>query len=293
MPIRLPLQFSLFLLFLVAIPVNLLAAGGDPVAVRKWTGGVVSVETQWGLHLVIDPSGNSEQHLQRKSDQTVSPDNDLDHVLSRQANAAAASWTPVGISEVSDANAMHVKTIRQLNGQAALLIEVDGVRILYVPARWFLAQSSQDSISIKMKGIEKPDLMILDCEHPEHLTDQGTATLLNIVKPKRVLFNRIDPADDSKVKTIQDQYGGEKVVVHANRNTIAMSNSAPDSEMQFLAIGASPWQMPDSLSGLFAAMEKANEDSQAVFSNLSANQMNFKPANGTHTPRWNSEHMMG
>ena len=40
-------------------------------------------------------------------------------------------------------------------------------------------------------------------------------------------------------------------------------------------------------------MEKASSDSQQVFAKLSTNQLNFKPTNGTHTPRWNTEHMMG
>jgi hypothetical protein len=40
-------------------------------------------------------------------------------------------------------------------------------------------------------------------------------------------------------------------------------------------------------------MERACRDSQEVFAPLSVAQMNFQPANGTHTPRWNAEHMMG
>ena len=30
-----------------------------------------------------------------------------------------------------------------------------------------------------------------------------------------------------------------------------------------------------------------------MFRQLGLTEMNFKPANGTHTPRWNAEHMMG
>ena len=32
---------------------------------------------------------------------------------------------------------------------------------------------------------------------------------------------------------------------------------------------------------------------QKVFADLSTKQMNHRPADGTHTPRWNAEHMMG
>ncbi|CAN0350405.1 unnamed protein product, partial [Ectocarpus sp. 4 AP-2014] len=35
------------------------------------------------------------------------------------------------------------------------------------------------------------------------------------------------------------------------------------------------------------------ERSQKVFQPLSAAQMSWQPPNGTHSPRWNAEHMMG
>ncbi len=54
-----------------------------------------------------------------------------------------------------------------------------------------------------------------------------------------------------------------------------------------------PTPVPKHLLPLFDRMEAANRRSQDVFRQLSARQMNFKPSNGTHTPRWNAEHMAG
>ncbi|HBV65682.1 MAG TPA: hypothetical protein DEF45_21975 [Rhodopirellula sp.] len=54
-----------------------------------------------------------------------------------------------------------------------------------------------------------------------------------------------------------------------------------------------PRPVPKHLSKLFDRMESANRRSQDVFRKLSAAQMSFKPSNGTHTPRWNAEHMAG
>lgn len=42
---------------------------------------------------------------------------------------------------------------------------------------------------------------------------------------------------------------------------------------------------------LFMDLKKAAEASADVFAALSVEQLNFRPANGTHTPRWNAEHM--
>ena len=54
-----------------------------------------------------------------------------------------------------------------------------------------------------------------------------------------------------------------------------------------------PAAIPEHLKELFDRMEAANRKSQDVFRQLSVEQMNFRPANGTHTPRWNAEHMAG
>ena len=54
-----------------------------------------------------------------------------------------------------------------------------------------------------------------------------------------------------------------------------------------------PPPVPEHLRELFDRMEAANRRSQDVFRQLSIEQMNFKPSNGTHTPRWNAEHMAG
>lgn len=58
----------------------------------------------------------------------------------------------------------------------------------------------------------------------------------------------------------------------------------PDSPQGSLAL-------TDELATLFAAMERSCEASQAVFRKLSAEQMNWRPPDGSHTPRWNAEHM--
>ena len=51
--------------------------------------------------------------------------------------------------------------------------------------------------------------------------------------------------------------------------------------------------MPQELGDLFARKEAASRKAQALFSTLSVDQMNHRPSDGTHTPRWNAEHMMG
>lgn len=60
---------------------------------------------------------------------------------------------------------------------------------------------------------------------------------------------------------------------------------APPSEQE-------SWQATGELADLLAKMRSSCERSQKVFEPLSAAQMNWAPPNGTHTPRWNVEHMV-
>ncbi len=278
---------------LCAVPCNLLADVGDPLAVRQWPGGTVSVETHWGLHLVVDPSGTAQEHLPRKADQIISPDDVFDHYLARQPNDPNVSWAPTDDLSDNDPNAIRVKSIRQPDGETMLRIEADGVRIVYIPASWFVAQTDQTSVRMNLPEIANPDLLILGRDSLDHLTSKGTLSLLKLIKPRSLLFNRIHSADHMKVKSLQDTFGADQVLLHEQNNTIALSNADSDQAMRVFVLANMPGELPDSLSALFAAMERANANSQAVFAEMSTNQLNFKPANGTHTPRWNAEHMMG
>ncbi len=76
--------------------------------------------------------------------------------------------------------------------------------------------------------------------------------------------------------------------------SLAQSVSAPpESQVDAALLLAAPQPVPEHLQEMFDRMEVANRRSQDVFRQLSVEQMNFKPSNGSHTPRWNAEHMSG
>ncbi len=78
-------------------------------------------------------------------------------------------------------------------------------------------------------------------------------------------------------------------------HAIGQSNVGGDGHLsgETLLLLDAPPAVPDQLRRLFDRMEAANRRSQDVFRKLSVGQMNFKPSDGTHTPRWNAEHMAG
>ena len=51
--------------------------------------------------------------------------------------------------------------------------------------------------------------------------------------------------------------------------------------------------MPKELAQLFGQKEKVARQVEADYARLSVRQLNHKPSDGTHMPRWNAEHIMG
>ena len=92
---------------------------------------------------------------------------------------------------------------------------------------------------------------------------------------------------------------GDAEVEVVSHNTVAFSaakrksGNSDQRKSKFVSLGDKTYQMSPELKELFAKKETACQASQKFFAELSVEQMNFKPDNGTHTPRWNPEHMMG
>lgn len=64
-------------------------------------------------------------------------------------------------------------------------------------------------------------------------------------------------------------------------------------EVDGVAPPETDWQMPAEMKKLFDQMSEANAASRKVFEPLTAEEMNFRPGDGSHTPRWNAEHLAG
>jgi len=87
---------------------------------------------------------------------------------------------------------------------------------------------------------------------------------------------------------------GRSDVEAFEHNTLAVAPSkAEPFKTRFVSLGTTPYEMSEEVADLFAKKEAAQKASREMFAKLSVDQMNFKPNNGSHTPRWNTEHMMG
>jgi len=97
------------------------------------------------------------------------------------------------------------------------------------------------------------------------------------------------------IEPFLESLGDGYEIVRPVGNTLAVRQAEQGSREvpRVVLLSYVPWEMPSNLQSLFDKKEAACQASQRVFAALREAQLNFRPANGTHTPRWNAEHMLG
>ncbi len=271
------------LAFVALTSVSCFANEGDPVAIIRLPSGGIAIETMWNLSVVISDSpddltselpgvgilyGDTDVPQEASSNRfLVPPDriDEIDHVLDRPANEAAAKWKRAQQAGEPTGNAIRVRTI-----STSILIEVDGVRILHI-ARPYLPQYTREQARLT----QGCDALIIDG----------------------------DASSNTKSKAMAQNMAAKRVIVRSNKrsadvpsvsgNTIAVSAANIPDQLQVLRLASTAIELSQESTELIGRKETACEASQKVFEELSIKQMNFRPSNGSHTPRWNAEHMMG
>ena len=276
---------------------------GDPVAIRRWPENGVTVETMWDLHIALRITDSNRSHLQRDADlelfnkelennkdETKSTRQHCwanasgnDFTLDRKPNENEVSWSTASAQTDPSSNAVHVSHVLLGEGDSVLpitLITVDGVRIL----------DSGDVGEDKLAAALRANLSVLKSlanidVHLQSRTAQTAESLNSIVE---LLRPRIIVLAEGTELNLDD--ANFTKLAH---NALAVSKSTgPYASTKWVAMTPKPWQMSNELADLFEKKKTACEDSRELFAKLSVKQLNFKPSNGTHTPRWNTEHMM-
>ncbi len=259
---------------------------GDPVAIRRLPKGDYAIESMWNLSVVVASDSVPERsELQgvdllfatekaesneprRRFLEHVRPQGKagIDHLLDRPANLPQATFVPrVDVSKPTG-NAIRVRTFPR---SSVVIVDVDGVRVTY-------AQDPSSRIDTDtMDAISGCDVLIVAAG----TADAGAAIerLGKQVAPRFLLL-----ATDSSNRTDVN-----------NTLAIRSSLSSDTKSRRTIVLNREPTELPVQLASLMQKKEAACEASQKVFATLSVKQLNFRPSNGTHTPRWNAEHMMG
>ncbi|TWT50382.1 hypothetical protein Pla22_31240 [Rubripirellula amarantea] len=211
--------------------------------------------------------------LRKIDDQTFQIELHTGEALSIDSKTKADSPTPPGFA----INA------HQLSDKASSAIEViaDGVSVLYVTK-----QSLGESIAADLQPSVHPDVIIAASMPLVSGDESSLGDLVAKLMPSKVV---VASSSGNLAETREHQAIGHNAMALCATDNKA---TAP-TKIVTLADADGFDQLDEELKDLFQAMTKSCEASQAVFAKLSVEQMNFRPSNGTHTPRWNSEHMRG
>lgn len=261
---------------------------GQPIALRAWPGGGVTIETMWDLHLGIRIHQKNQEYLPRVCDAVVSSA-DPAFALDRLPNAFSPSVQHLDTEPQLSGHAIRVQPIRLLLDAPEVslwLIEVDGVRVLDATQFGTAAVDLKALRSVVTKGAETAlllagaDVVLVS----QTLQEAKLLEITRLLKPRFMVL----PPESNLVRV------GEVSVVQQDHNTMAVSSARGSrGATRWIRLAAKPWSMESGFQRLFEQKESASKASQAVFAPLAVDQMNFRPKNGTHTPRWNVEHMMG
>jgi L-ascorbate metabolism protein UlaG (beta-lactamase superfamily) len=230
------------------------------------------------------------------------------HVLDRLPNTMRPTWIPVTQPVDSPANRSRheiiVSTIPAWHDEeqggdrgatAIFAVDVDGVRIVHCGD---LGQSKLTEQQRESLG--RIDVLLIPVGGVFTVDGAAAAKIVNELRPRIVVpMHYKTPAlafDLHRVDAFLDamRASGAEVSQPAG-NTLAVSAAVAEKKFKtrVVVLGYEPWQPSGEMAELFERKEAASSASAEVFRPLSANQMNFRPADGTHTPRWNAEHMMG
>ena len=303
-----------------------------PVAVRWWGQGFVTIETWWGLTVAIDPYDTgigyedpdvsadlvliTHAHKDHNNPDLVKEDpkvfrglgeddrvRDLQVALDRKPNEEKP--TAGERSEIGDLSehAVTARTIAsfhddqqgaQRGHNAMWLIETDGVRILHMGdfgQKQLTSEQRQTIGEIDVLLIPVGGVYTVDGKQAAQIVEQINPRIVVPIHYKTEKLNiDLQPAEaftDALPQSFQ------RAQTKGNTLAAAARDAGGDRTQKLVVLDYRPWEMPAELAERFERMDAAQKKSREVFAPLSAGQMNFRPSNGTHTPRWNVEHMNG
>ena len=283
---RVLLTCVVFFAVVCAASEKVAAEDPQPIAIRHWPGGGVTIETNWGIHLGLGIDASAEKQLESTLDFKLgSLQSGESVVLSRAPN------TDKVISKRDDDLSRSILLIPKLKTNRVLAIRgnddhptsvfVDGMALLFFSdapgEEHFKTREAADAVSETVSQLPMAITIVGD-------KIDAAACQKIVASYKPVLM--VVPRSITKV--------GDADVEAVPHNTVAFSSvKRKTDKAKFVSLGDKTYEMSAELKELFAKKETACNASQKFFAELSVEQMNFKPDNGSHTPRWNPEHMMG
>lgn len=319
-------------LVILAISWPVVADPGKPVAVRWWGQAFVTIETYWNLTVAIDPYATSigyddpnitadivlvtHRHADHTNVSLLGTDAksvlglgeagdvvSIDMVLDRLPNQDEPTVTAFSPSAQYTDHAVRFRTIASFHDDqsgnrrgknAMFLVVADGVRILHCGD---LGQTTLTEDQLRQIGnvdvllVPVGGVYTVDGKQAVGIVEQLSPRYVVPIHYKTPQLSIVLRTDEEFLDALPAKY--ERMTSNGNTFAATQDLGATRDEPQVVTLRTRPWTMPAELAELYERKDAVCRTSQAVFATLSVNQMNHRPSNGKHTPRWNAEHMMG
>ncbi len=260
-----------------------MADEGNPVAIRRWPDGGITIETMWDLHFGTGLNDATQELISRPIDLAFVADIGRSTIVSRLPNDPSVNVIRSGHGKEKGKNDVVIThaTTELLAG--SFLVEVDGVKIHLIDNKAAKLVSDSPDLNhaaFRMKPEDSSNTVIV---LGRSFNESTTLKIAAAIRPRVI----VTPIGVTKV--------GDQKVIGIAHNTLAVSagDDKRGKPTRFVSLSDQPYELSPELVTLFQKKETACKESRELFASLSIEQMNFQPSNGTHTPRWNSEHMMG
>jgi hypothetical protein len=297
----------LLITFIGLWPSSASAEEGEPVAIRFWSGQAITLETMWNFQIGLRIAEANRQELDRASDLEImnsdvqskfdgiqtqmhvwQPGKNSAYVFDRIPNEKDATWLEEDKAGNATGNAVKVSlvSLESTESKEPLRLnqfEVDGVTIVDCDTATvsMLVDALEGNPEIA-KNLTGADALLIGSD--AFSSDQAEK-LASLLTPRMVII----PESEIAAEKI-----GDLVFEKVEHNTVAIAKTRAQPEStRWIMLGNKPWGMNAELTDLFTKKEAASKSSRELFATLSVEQLNFEPSNGSHTPRWNTEHMMG
>ena len=305
---------------------------GKPVAIRWWGQAFVTIETYWNLTVAIDPYAMrigyddpgvtadvvlvTHHHADHNNISLLGTDAKsvlgldeagdvvaIDMVLDRLPNQDKPTVTVFSPSAQYTDHAVRFRTIASFHDDqsggrrgknAMFLVVADGVRILHCGdlGQTKLAEAQVREIgNVDVLLVPVGGVYTVDGKQATGIVDQINPRSVVPIHYKTPQLSIALHTDEDFLEALPAKF--ERVTPPGNTFSATQGRGASQENPQVVTLHTRPWTMPAELAELFDRKDAASRASQEVFATLSVNQMNHRPSNGTHTARWNAEHMMG
>ena len=267
-----------------------LADEQQPIAIRHWGEGQTTIESMWGFHIGLDLKKITLEKLpfpldfhltgtkQKNESRTIIRKPNEENV-STQPNSEETETLPYScrciLDTVTDGSGGNEQLVTGFLFQEFAVLSLNRCQPDRIVAN---LRGSIESGKLEIgKGLLKNVAIVLNnpafkSEHAEQIA--------SLLKPELMVV-------DAGVEIV-----GETKVEQITHNTVAFAKAAGKSP-RIVSLGSEVYRMTQEVADLFEKKETSQRESARFFASLSIEQLNFKPSNGTHTPRWNTEHMMG